>query len=59
MTTQTDTVALVEQLQKLLNIHKRQAHQVNKVQMVTPQPSTTWDLKTTAELPPAQEEELE
>ena len=59
MMTQTDTAVLVEQLQKLLSIHKRQTHQVNKVQVVTPQPSTTWDLKTTAELPPKQEEELE
>ena len=59
MTTQADTAALVEQLQQLLNIHKRQAHQVNEVQVVTPQPRTTWDLKTTAELPPTQEEESE
>ena len=42
-----------------LSIHKRQIHQVNKVQVVTPQPSTTWDLNTTAKLPPKQEEELE
>ena len=59
MMTQTDTAVLVEQLQKLLNIYKRQNHQVNDIQVVTPQPSTTWDLKTAAELPSAQEEEQE
>ena len=58
-TTQTDVVAIVEQLQQLLGIHKNQAHQVNEVQVVTPQPSTTWVLKTTAELPPTQEDQSE
>ena len=59
MTTHTDTAMLTDQLQKLLNNHKRQVHQVNEVQVATPQPSTTWDLKTATELPPPQDNESE
>ena len=41
----TDTMTtLLDQLQKLLNNHKRQVHQVNK-------PNTKWDLNTAAKLP--------
>ena len=58
-TTQSDAAAIVKKLQQLLLTHKNQAHQVNKVQMATPQPSTTWDLKATAELPTAQEDQSE
>ena len=58
-TPQSDAAALVEKLQHLILTHKSQAHQVNEVQVVTPQPRTTWDLKATAELPTAQEDQSE
>ena len=58
-TPQSDAAALVEKLQQLILTHKNQAHQVNEVQMVTPQPSNTWDLKAAAELPMAQEDQSE
>ena len=50
-TTQASAAALVGQLQQILNIHKNQNHQVNEVQAAKSQASTTWDLKTAAELP--------
>ena len=56
---QTDTTMLLDLLQKLLNNHKRQAWQVNEVQVAAPQASTTWDLSTAAELPQGQEDESE
>ena len=58
-TTQSDTTAIAEKLQQLLITHKNQAHQVDEVQVVTPQPSTTWDLKAAAELLTTQEDQLE
>ena len=45
---------LIDQIQKLLSSHKKQAHQVNKVQASQPQPSAQWDLHTLSELPQSQ-----
>ena len=59
VTPQSDTTALVEKLQQLILTHKNPAHQVNEVQVVTPKPSTTWDLKAAAELPSTQEDQSE
>ena len=59
MTPQSDAAALIEKLQKLSLMHKNPAHQVNEVQVVTPQPSTTWDLKAAMELPTTQEDQSE
>ena len=56
---QTDTTMLLDQLHKLLNNHRRQAHQVNEVQVAAAQASTTWDLSTPAELPQGQQDESE
>ena len=56
-TPQSDAAALVEKLQQLILTHKNQAHQVNVVQVASPQPSTTWDLKAAAELPMVQEDQ--
>ena len=59
MTPQSDATALIEKLQQLILMHKNPAHQVNEVQMATPKPSTTWDLKVVAELPSTQENQSE
>ena len=56
-TSQSDATALVEKLQQLILMHKNQDHQVNEVQMATPKPSSTWDLKAAAELPLTQEDQ--
>ena len=58
-TPQSDATALVKQLQQLLLAHKNPVHQVNEVKVMTPKPGTTWDLKATAELPTAQEDQSE
>ena len=58
-TPQLDATALVEKLQQLILMHKNPARQVNKVQVATPKPSTTWDLKAAAELPSTQEDQSE
>ena len=58
-TPQSDAAALIEKLQQLLLMHKNPAHQVNEVQVVTPQPNTTWDLKAATELPTTQEDQSE
>ena len=55
----TNTAMLLDQNQKLLNTNKKQAHQVNEVQVATPQVNTTWDLNTASELPQGQEDESE
>ena len=55
--TQTDpTTTLIEQLQKLLSNHKKQVHQVNKVQASQPQPSVQWDLNTLTDGPQSQDD---
>ena len=59
VTLQSDTTALVKKLQQLILMHKNQDHQVNEVQVVTPKPSTTWDLKAAVELPSTQEDQSE
>ena len=59
MTSQLDATALVEKLQQLILTHKNQAHQVNEVQVVTPKPSTTWDLRAAVKLPMTQEDQSE
>ena len=59
VTPQSDATALVEKLQQLILMHKNPAHQVNEVQVVTPKPSTTLDLKAAAELPSTQEDQSE
>ena len=56
---QSDTTALIKQLQQLLLAHKNPVHQVNEVKVMTPQPDTMWDLKAAAELPTAQEDQSE
>ena len=56
-TLQPDTTTIMEQLKQLLLSHKNPVHQVNEVKAMTPQPGTTWDLKTTAELPTTQEDQ--
>ena len=56
---QSDATALVEKLQHLLLAHKNPAHQVNEVNVMTPQPGTLWDLKAAKELPPTQEGQSE
>ena len=55
-TQQQDATAIIEQLRQLLLPQKNQAHEVNEVRAMTPQPGTTWDRKAAAELPTAQEE---
>ena len=52
---QQDATAIIEQLRQLLLPQKNSVYQVNKVKTTMPQPGTTWDLKTAAELPTAQE----
>ena len=59
VTPQSDATALIEKLKQLILMHKNPAHQVNEVQVVTPKPSTTWDLKAATELPSTQEDQLE
>ena len=58
-TPQSDATALIEKLQQLILMHKNPAHQVNEVQVVTPKPSTAWDLQATVELPSIQEDQSE
>ena len=58
-TPQSDATALIEKLQQLILMHKNQANQVNEVQVATPKPSTTWDLKAATELPSTQEDQSE
>ena len=58
-TTQAGAAALVEQLQQIINIHKNQTNQENKVQVAKPQPITTLDLKTAAEHPVPPEDKSE
>ena len=59
MTPQSDATALIEKLQQLILTHKYPAHQVNEIQVATPKPSTTWDLKAATELPSTQEDQSE
>ena len=59
VTPQLDATALLKKLRKLILMHKNPAHHVNEVQVVTPKPSTTWDLKAAAELPATQEDQSE
>ena len=59
MTPQSHATALVEKLQQLILMHKNPAHQVNEAQVVTPNPSTTWDFKAVTELPSTQEDQSE
>ena len=54
---QSDATIIMEQLRQLLLSHKNPVHQVNEVRVMTPQPGTMWDLKETAELPTAQEDQ--
>ena len=58
-TPQTDTVTIIDQIHKLLNTHKRQTHQVNKVKVAAPKASTTWDLNSAAEVPQGQKDKSE
>ena len=58
-TSQSDTATLIEKLQQLLLAHKNPAHQVNEVQVMTPQPGTMWDLKAATELSTTQEDQSE
>ena len=59
VTLQSDATALIKKLQQLILTHKNTAHHVNEVQVVTPKPSTTWDLKAAVELPSTQEDQSE